>query len=260
MMGVSIGDPPPTCGTTNTRERRMTISTTTSARTCRPSAITPWRAACVALALSVIGASTAQAATQSVAMTGGMGSRALLVINGAAPRALAAGDVSQGVKVISVGPEQTVVEIEGKRQTVRLGGAPVRVGGSGGGGGSPGGSQIALTAVSGGHFVTQGSINGRTVDFMVDTGATSIAMGADEAKRIGLKYENGQRGHVGTANGVTTAYKVTLAKVRIQDVEVYNVEAVVMPSGMSHVLLGNTFLSRFQMRRDNDQLTLTKRF
>ncbi|RZL08368.1 MAG: TIGR02281 family clan AA aspartic protease, partial [Rubrivivax sp.] len=145
----------------------------------------------------------------------------------------------------------------GKRQTVRLGGAPVRVGG---GGGSPGGSQIALTAVSGGHFVTQGSINGRTVDFMVDTGATSIAMSADEAKRIGVKYENGQRVQASTANGVTTAYVVTLAKVRIQDVEVYNVGAVVIPSGMQHILLGNTFLSRFQMRRDNDQLTLTKRF
>lgn len=235
----------------------MHTTTTISALGRRPSATACWRAACLALVLNVTGPGAAQAATQSVAMTGGMGSRALLVINGAAPRALAAGDVSQGVKVISVGSEQTVVEIEGKRQTVRLGGAPVRVGG---GGGSPGGSQIALTAVSGGHFVTQGSINGRTVEFMVDTGATSIAMGADEAKRIGLKYEQGQRGQVGTANGVTTAYKVTLAKVRIQDVEVYNVDAVVMPSGMSHVLLGNTFLSRFQMRRDNDQLTLTKRF
>lgn len=233
-----------------------TTTTISALRRCL-SATACWRAACLALVLNVTGPGAAQAATQSVAMTGGMGSRALLVINGAAPRALAAGDVSQGVKVISVGSEQTVVEIEGKRQTVRLGGAPVRVGG---GGGSPGGSQIALTAVSGGHFVTQGSINGRTVEFMVDTGATSIAMGADEAKRIGLKYEQGQRGQVGTANGVTTAYKVTLAKVRIQDVEVYNVDAVVMPSGMSHVLLGNTFLSRFQMRRDNDQLTLTKRF
>lgn len=210
-----------------------------------------------AAALALAGALEAHAATQSVAMTGGMGSKALLVINGAAPRALAAGDVSQGVKVVSVSPEQTVVEIEGRRQTVRLGGAPVRVGG---GGGSSGGSQIALTAVSGGHFITQGSINGRSVDFMVDTGATSVAMGADEARRIGIKYENGQRIQASTANGVTTAYVVTLAKVRIQDVEVYNVAAVVIPSSMPHILLGNSFLNRFQMRRDNDQLMLTKRF
>lgn len=210
------------------------------------------------LTLMAVGAAAvAQPAAQSVAMTGGMGSRALLVINGGSPRALAAGAVHQGVKVVSVSPDQTVVEIDGKRQTVRLGGAPVRVGG---GGGSPGGSQIALTAVSGGHFITQGSINGRSVQFMVDTGATSVAMGAEEARRLGIKYESGQRVHVGTANGTTTGYVVTLAKVRIQDVEVYNVQAMVTPASMSHILLGNSFLSRFQMRRDNDQLMLTKRF
>lgn len=202
--------------------------------------------------------SDAQALGASVAMTGGMGSRALLVINGGAPRAMAAGDERQGVKVISVGPEQAVVEIEGRRQTVRLGAAPVSLGGGGGGGG--GGSQIALTAVGGGHFVTQGSINGRTVDFMVDTGATSVAMGADEAKRIGIKYENGQRIQASTANGIATAYMVNLAKIRIQDVEVYNVPGVVVMSSMPHILLGNSYLSRFQMKRDNNQLMLTKRF
>ncbi|RZL09441.1 MAG: hypothetical protein EOP40_09835, partial [Rubrivivax sp.] len=78
----------------------MTISTTTSARRRRISTLMPRRAACVALIWGAMGVGAADAAPQSVAMTGGMGSRALLVINGAAPRALAAGDVSQGVKVI----------------------------------------------------------------------------------------------------------------------------------------------------------------
>jgi aspartyl protease family protein len=47
--------------------------------------------------------------------------------------------------------------------------------------------------------------------------------------------------------------------VRIGDVEVFNVEAAIVPAAMSHVLLGNSFLTRFQMRRDNDTLTLVKR-
>ena len=51
-----------------------------------------------------------------------------------------------------------------------------------------------------------------------------------------------------------------LASVRIGDVQVYNVDASVLPAPMSHVLLGNSFLTRFQMKRENDMLTLDKRY
>lgn len=210
--------------------------------------------ACAGVALAP---GCAHAADQSVAMTGGMGSRALLVVNGGAPKALAAGDTFQGVKVISVAAEQTVIEMSGKRQTLRLGEAPVSIGGGGGG---ANGTQIVLSAVSGGHFITQGLINGRATQFMVDTGATSVAMGADEAARMGLKFENGERFYGSTANGTVVGYRVKLTSVRIQDVEVYNVEAAVLPQHMPHILLGNSFLTRFQMKRENDTLTLTKRY
>ena len=62
-----------------------------------------------------------------------------------------------------------------------------------------------------------------------------------------------------TANGPVPIHRVMLNSVRLGDVEVYNVEAVVMPAQMSHVLLGNSFLTRFQMKRENDRMTLTKR-
>lgn len=197
------------------------------------------------------------AMAQSVAMTGGMGSKALLVIDGAPPKAVGVGDTFKGVKVISVNSDQTVVEMKGQRQTIMLGGAPISVGGGGGGGG---GTQIVLSAVSGGHFMTQGSINGRATQFMVDTGATSVAMGLDDAQRMGIKLQDAQPIRVGTANGVVTAYRVMLNSVRIQDVEIYSVEATVTPQPMPYTLLGNSFLSRFQMKRDNDTLTLTKRY
>lgn len=199
----------------------------------------------------------AAATAQSVAMTGGMGSKALLVINGGAPKALSAGDSHQGVKVLSVTPDQAVIEVGGQRQTVTLGGAPVSVGGRGGG---VNGTQIVLTAVQGGHFVTQGNINGRSTQFVVDTGATMVSMGADEARRLGIPFEKGQPMQASTANGVTTAYRISLTSVRIQNVEVHNVEAAVLPNGMPYILLGNSFLTRFQMKRDNDTLTLTRRF
>jgi aspartyl protease family protein len=201
--------------------------------------------------------STGAALAQSVAMTGSMGSKALLVIDGGAPRALAAGESAQGVKVVKVTSSDVVVDIAGKRQTVMLGAAPVSLGGGGGG---ASGSQILLTAGQGGHFYANGSINGRNVNFLVDTGATTIALGQAEADRIGLAYKQGRRIPVSTANGVTSGYLVSLSSVRINDVEVYNVEAIVQPAPMPYVLLGNSFLGRFQMKRENDLLTLNKRF
>ncbi|RZL01115.1 MAG: TIGR02281 family clan AA aspartic protease [Rubrivivax sp.] len=202
-----------------------------------------------------LGAVTARA--QSVAMTGGMGSKALLVVDGSPPKAVGVGDTFKGVKVISVTGDKTVVEMKGVRQSVLLGGAPVSVGG---GGGNAGGTQIVLSAVSGGHFVSQGTINGRATQFMVDTGATTIAMGAAEAQRMGINYKDGERFQGSTANGVVVGYGIKLASVRIQDVEIFNVEAAVLPQSMPYILLGNSFLSRFQMKRDNDTLTLTKRY
>ncbi len=194
---------------------------------------------------------------QSVAMTGGMGRKALLVINGGQPKALAAGESHQGVKVINVTPDQTVVEIAGQRQTVALGGAPVSVGGRSGG---SGGTHIVPTAGQGGHFITQGSINGRSTQFVVDTGATMVSMGASEARRLGIDFESGQRMQAHTANGVATGYRISLGTLRIQDVEMHNVDAAVMPMGMPYILLGNSFLSRFQMTQENGTMTLKRRF
>ncbi|MBA4108186.1 MAG: TIGR02281 family clan AA aspartic protease [Leptothrix sp. (in: Bacteria)] len=210
------------------------------------------------LALSALTVFTLGAAqAQSVAMTGGMGSKALLVVDGSPPKAVGVGDTFKGVKVISVNSDKTVVEMKGVRHTVVMGGAPVSVGGSGGGGT---GNQIVLSAASGGHFMSQGTINGKATQFMVDTGATTIAMGMAEAQRMGIKYEDGQRFQGSTANGVVTGYGIKLASVRIQDVEIFNVDAAVLPQSMPYILLGNSFLSRFQMKRDNDTLTLTKRY
>jgi aspartyl protease family protein len=122
------------------------------------------------------------------------------------------------------------------------------------------GTRIVLTSGSGGHFTTLGTINGETVQFVVDTGATSIAMGVPQARRIGLNYKSGQLGWGSTANGTVAVWHVKLASVRIGDVEVHDVDASVLPADMPYVLLGNSFLGRFQMRRDNDQMVLERRY
>jgi aspartyl protease family protein len=196
------------------------------------------------------------AAAQNVSLSGSLGDKALLVIDGV-PSTVAAGATVKGVKLVSVSGGAALVEVGGKRVTLAIGGAQINLGGASSAGG---GSQIVLSAGSGGHFTTQGSINGKSVRFLVDTGATLIAISQGEAERIGIDYKKGLRGLASTANGQVPVHKVSLDVVRVGDVAVYNVDAVVMPATMDQVLLGNSFLSRFQMKRENDKLTLDKRF
>jgi aspartyl protease family protein len=200
----------------------------------------------------------AAASAQTVALQGMLGSSALLIVNGGAPKAVAAGSVHQGVKVVSTAGDQAVVEIAGQRHTLRVGEAPASVGGTGGA--SPRGSRIVLTAGSGGHFMTQGTINGQSAIFMVDTGATLVSMSAADAQRLGLNYKAGEVGYSNTANGMTAAWRIKLASVRVGDVEIYDVDALVSPQSMPFMLLGNSFLSRFQMKRENDQMVLERRY
>ena len=81
-----------------------------------------------------------------------------------------------------------------------------------------------------------------------------------DAERIGLPWRAGQTVRIGTANGVVQGWRIKLASVRIGDVEIYEVDAVVTPQAMPFVLLGNSYLSRFQMRRDNDLMVLERRY
>jgi aspartyl protease family protein len=214
--------------------------------------------------LIALAAFSGMAHAQSVALAGMLGNKALLVVNGAPPKSVAVGEKHMEVKVISTSGDQAVLELNGKRHTLRVGDAPVSVGAGGGSGGEAGkgrgGNRIVLTAGTGGHFLTPGQINGRTVQFLVDTGATSISMTVTDAERMGLAYTSGQRVQLSTANGVVPGWRISLASVRVGDVEVFNVDAVVAARDMPFLLLGNSFLTRFQMIRENDQLTLVKRF
>ncbi len=195
------------------------------------------------------------ALAQTVSMSGSLGSKALLVIDGT-PRTVAVGSTVQGVKLLAVNGDDATVQVAGKRVTLRMGAAQVNLGGVASAGG---GSQIVLTAGSGGHFFTSGSINGKSVRFVVDTGATHIALSQMVADSIGLAYRQGQRGMSNTANGQVPVHRVTLDVVRVGDVQVYNVDATVLPAQMEQVLLGNSFLTRFQLKRENDTLTLDKK-
>ncbi|KAB7544752.1 TIGR02281 family clan AA aspartic protease [Verminephrobacter sp. Larva24] len=114
-------------------------------------------------------------------------------------------------------------------------------------------------ADSRGHFVNSGTINGQVMQFMIDTGASTVAVGRTDADRMGLKYKNGQPMRMNTANGIGQGWWMKLDSVRIGDVEVFDVDAVITEQPMPYVLLGNSFLTEFQMTRINDRLVLEKR-
>lgn len=205
------------------------------------------------IVLAACGAAWAQPQVQ---LAGVMGSKALLVIDGQ-PQMLAVGASARGVRLLSLQGDVAQVALGDVTLSLRVGGTPAVLGAA------PGrptaANEIVLTAGPGGHFIAGGAINGQAVSFMVDTGATLVSLSQAEATRIGLDLRGGRPGLSSTANGNVPVLMVTLSSVRVGEIEVANVPAVVMPAQMPHVLLGNSFLSRFQMRRENDVMRLEYR-
>ncbi len=211
-----------------------------------------YRGLAAALVLA-LGAGAASA--QYVVLSGRMGERALLVVDGQ-PYTVGVGQAVQGVKLLRWNGEVAEVERGGRVYPLRVGETPAQLGAA-----PPrtAAREIVLTAGSGGHFTTAGTINGKQVRFMVDTGATLVSLGQDDAERMGVDLSNARRATTQTANGPVPVWLVTLTSVRVGEVELANVGAAVVPQPMPMVLLGNSFLSRLQMKRENDVMRLELR-
>lgn len=191
---------------------------------------------------------------QEVGLAGIMGSKAMLMINGSEPQAVPVGQTLDGVKVVSVQGDQVMIEIGGKKRPLRVGQYAV---GAANGDGS---SKIIMTADGQGHFYTTGTINGTSVRFLVDTGATMISLGMSDARRVGVDFNRGEKTLTNTANGQAVVSKVQLDTVRIGDVTLHNVGALIHQTDMPIALLGMSFLNRMDMQRDGSTMTLKKRF
>ena len=190
---------------------------------------------------------------QEVGLAGIMGNKALLIINGAPPRSVPLGATVDGVKVLAVQDNQVIIELGGRKR-------PLRVGQHAVGTSTGGAEQMVLNADSRGHFFTTGTINGVSLRFLVDTGASMISLGASDARRMGLDFNRGQKGMSQTANGQVMVSKVQLDNVRIGGVTLHQVDALIHQSDMPIALLGMSFLNRMEMQRDGNTMTLKKRF
>lgn len=210
----------------------------------------------LACATAVAWAQDAADGPKSVALTGILGGKALLVVDGSAPKAVEAGTSYKQVQVVSVKDGEAQVRIGGQPHTLRMGESPVSV--SGGQLPTSNTGRIVLMADTSGHFMTPGMINGKSTRFLVDTGATTVSLGMAEARKLGVDYSKGRPVRMATANGVAQGWQLKLASVRISDVELRNVDAVITSTDMPFVLLGNSFLNSFHMSRIGPQLTLDR--
>lgn len=197
-------------------------------------------------------------AATAVSLAGVSGDKALLVVGTQPPRFVAVGQTLQGVQLLALDGAQATVQVDGHKLTLRLGDAPVSVGN---GGGDVGDTRVVLFANGQGHYLTNGTVNGQAVQFLVDTGATLVTLGRSDALRMGIQpgQGSGQKTRTYTANGMSEAWQTQLDSVRVGSVEVRRVTALVMPHDMPVALLGNSFLKHFRMRSDTDQLVLERR-
>ena len=183
--------------------------------------------------------------------------KALVSINGSAPQGIGAGQTKNGVKLISADSESATFMVEGKKQTLKMGQAASVAGSAGPATNDP----VSLYADQAGHFLGNLTINGATLKYLVDTGASSVAMNSGDAKFAKIDYEKGEKGLSSTANGVVQVYRVKLNTLKIGTIILNNVEASVIEGGSPpFVLLGMSALNRLDMKRDNSILTLTKKY
>ncbi|ALG67406.1 retropepsin-like aspartic protease family protein [Beggiatoa leptomitoformis] len=115
-------------------------------------------------------------------------------------------------------------------------------------------TEVVLTRNQSGHYVTTGSINHKPVTFLLDTGATMVAIPENIANELELK--RGVQIQVNTANGNTTAYASHLEQIAIGDIVLENINASINPQLEGDVLLGMSFLRQIEFTQRGNQLIL----
>jgi len=194
-------------------------------------------------------------AVEKLTLQGLFGNKVVLNIDGK-QRVLAKGQTSpEGIRVVDVDRDGAVLSVDGKQKHYGLN------------------TSVSFNFTqteqqsqkiyrdAGGMFQTIGSINGHTVHFLVDTGASMVSMNSNQARRLGIRYrETGHPSGVSTASGYAKAYQVKLRSVSVGKIRQKNVDALVIDGvHPGPILLGMTFLGRISVEHKGDAMTLTQR-
>lgn len=210
----------------------------------------------VLLVLCLSSAATFVQAADDVRVVGLFSDRVVLLVDGQ-QRLLKVGQTSpEGVKLISATSEKATLLVNGKEVVMRMDGrvsARKR---------APEVDEVQVWRNPTGMYTTVGSINGLLVTFLVDTGASAVAMNAREARRLGIDYRVvGRESGVTTASGDERAWAVTLDTVKVGDLELRNVAAMVLEGGYPvTTLLGMSYLGQLEINNDGRLMTLRKKY
>lgn len=213
---------------------------------------TPRFLSCFTLALAAAWAQPA--AAQSVAWAGGMGDRALLVIDGRA-QVMGAGSVAGGVRVLRVSASAVDYEVDGVRLRLSPGASgPVALGD----GAAGSAASLVLRAGADQLYHVDCKINGRATAGVVDSGASQVSMSVARATALGIDYSRGRPTTIQTANGSVRGWAIRLDRLAVGALELRDVEAVVLDADLPHLLVGNSFLRRFRVTSQDGQITLAR--
>ncbi|MCY1401515.1 hypothetical protein D3C76_334750 [compost metagenome] len=204
------------------------------------------------LALTLSALTAAALAAPQVRVVGLFSGAAVVNIDGQR-RLLKVGQSSpEGVQLVSADSRKAVLRIGGVERTFELSREYSD------GYAAPQQQSLSIARGVGGHYWVAGSINGQSVQFLVDTGATAVAMNEAQAQRLGLDFRvNGQAMMVNTASGVAKAWRMKLDRVKVGGLEVLGVDAIMMEGGSpADVLLGMSYLNRVGWREDQGMLIL----
>ncbi|KAA3625045.1 MAG: TIGR02281 family clan AA aspartic protease [Proteobacteria bacterium] len=221
--------------------------------------LTAAAAARVLVAVSIAGLASESLAVESLQALALTRDRAILSVDGER-RVLRIGQVSpEGVELVESNSAFAIVRIDGREQRLQPGPVTAPVGMN-----DPGiaGSRnsVVLWADPQGFFHADGAINGRTVRFLIDTGANTVAMSSRTARDIGLDLSQGQRGVARTASGIVGIVGVKLDEVTVGSITLYNVSAgVVDGDHPPQPLLGASFLNQVNMNRNGQRMELIRK-
>jgi aspartyl protease family protein len=182
--------------------------------------------------------------------------KAMLEIDGQR-KVLAAGQTGPGgVRLLSADSNHAVVEIEGRQEELRLGSVvsaryqprPRR--------------EIRILKDASGSYFLDGLINGQPVRFLVDTGASSIAMSELQSAQLGIQHRvDGVRIGIQTASGSAVGHRVELSSVSLGGIQLHDVAAMVIDGDSPrNVLLGMNVLSQFEIDQRENLLILRSKF
>jgi aspartyl protease family protein len=190
----------------------------------------------------------------NIEVKGLFGGAAVLVIDGR-EQLLKQGQVSrEGVELISANATKAVVRVEGESRTLYLSeriGSKFEIAEKG---------RVFIPMNPNRQYFAHGSVNGRSVRFLVDTGANTVALNATMARSLGISLADGVKINATTASSNETVTRVLIREISVGEIKRNNVEAVVL-SGTHppEILLGMSFLEYVEISKNNDMMVLTSK-